>query len=95
MPHEYPQIQANKFNIPLDESQSVILRPRMIKSEEKLRDYPVSDRKCHFSDEVRLKYFMSYTKRHCELECAVDLVLKHCGCFLHYIQSELINWNEK
>jgi acid-sensing ion channel, other len=87
MPYEYPKSQPSSFEIPTGASLSVILRPRMITSGHELRHYSVTDRKCYFSDEVRLKYFFSYTKILCELECEIDLILELCGCLLHIIEG--------
>jgi acid-sensing ion channel, other len=91
MPHEYPPIQTSYFVIPTGESLRIILKPRIITSDTELRHYPVTTRKCYFSNEFRLKYFLKYTKSHCELECEIDQILAECGCLPNIIESKDLN----
>jgi acid-sensing ion channel, other len=67
---------------------TIILKPKMITTAKELRDYPISQRKCYFKHERRLKYFEQYTPTNCEIECEADKVLEKCNCLPIYIESD-------
>ncbi|KAL7045139.1 hypothetical protein ACKWTF_002156 [Chironomus riparius] len=45
-----------------------------------LKKYHPEIRRCYYENERKLKFFKSYTKAHCDLECLANHTLKACGC---------------
>jgi acid-sensing ion channel, other len=88
MPLEYPEVRTKNLEISIGSAVNVILKPKMITTAKELQHYPVSERKCYFDNERRLKYFNQYTPSNCEVECEVDYILKECGCLPIYIESK-------
>jgi acid-sensing ion channel, other len=88
MPHDTSDIRRQIFEMRLGSTVNIVLKPQMIDTAQELRDYPVSERKCYFRNEHRLKYFQEYTPNNCELECEVDLILEKCGCLLISVESK-------
>jgi acid-sensing ion channel, other len=89
MPHETPMISTSFYNIRLEDSVTIVVKPRMMTIAKELLDYPIEIRKCYLKNERRLKYFSQYTQNNCEIECEVDIVLDKCGCFKIFIESKL------
>lgn len=58
----------------------VLITPSVIQSDESLKTLELTDRKCYFEGERRLKFFEVYTKRNCEIECFSNCSLKVCNC---------------
>jgi Amiloride-sensitive sodium channel len=70
------------------ESVTFIVEPKVMTTSFQLRDYPIAERQCNFSNERRLKYFPHYIQSNCELECEVNDVFENCGCFPIFIESK-------
>lgn len=49
-----------------------------------LQSFTPTQRGCFFDGEKSLKYFKSYTKSNCELECLINITISFCGCS-HYL----------
>jgi acid-sensing ion channel, other len=88
MPYDTPNVKTKLLEIRMGSTVNVILKPKMITTAEELRDYPISLRKCYFSNELQLKYFKEYTPTNCEIECEVDRILEICGCRPMYAAGE-------
>lgn len=70
----------------------VLIKPVVIRSDESLRGMNVEHRKCYFADEFKLKYFMHYTKSHCDLEVLSEITFEKCGCVpFNYIRNKTMN----
>ncbi|XP_008546056.1 pickpocket protein 11 isoform X1 [Microplitis demolitor] len=55
-----------------------------ISSSEQVRELSLTQRKCMFSYEGRLKMWPIYTKSMCSLECRFNMILKICNCYPHF-----------
>jgi acid-sensing ion channel, other len=55
----------------------------MHKFDDELRSFSPKTRKCYFDDEKPLKFFKTYSKLNCELECETLKLFKKCGCVEH------------
>jgi acid-sensing ion channel, other len=87
MPYESPQMKTSYFDLRMAYALTAVVKPHMMTTSNKLRDYPISIRKCYFSNERRLKYFTQYTQSNCEVECEADIIAKKCGCLPINFQS--------
>ncbi|KAF5280680.1 hypothetical protein FQA39_LY05328 [Lamprigera yunnana] len=56
-------------------------------AEEDVRSVDIKNRRCYFNHEKYLRYFRVYTKRNCEVECAVNETIQKCKCAPFYLPS--------
>lgn len=63
------------------------VQPNLIETSLTLRDYAPSVRQCYFTMERKLRFFHSYTRQNCELECLSNFTLNECGCVTHAVPS--------
>ncbi|XP_021709992.1 sodium channel protein Nach [Aedes aegypti] len=78
-PVDYPHM-INSVVIPFDHITQIAVKPLVVKTSPKVRNYPPERRQCFFEDERYLKYFLVYTQNNCELECLSNYTLARCGC---------------
>jgi len=80
--HKPNEVRNREHSVHVDKNQdlSIMLSAESIKTSESLRHYTPEQRHCYFQDESPLKFFKSYTKTNCELECFANFTLKMCGC---------------
>lgn len=57
-----------------------IVTAQRFKTDESLRKYSIESRRCFFDGERKLKFFKSYTKAHCNLECLANFTFFECDC---------------
>ncbi|CAH1368714.1 unnamed protein product [Tenebrio molitor] len=89
-PIETPKIADFGFLVsPGVEARFAIL-PEIREATPSLRDVDVEKRQCFFQDERPLRYFRSYTKRNCRLECQSNHTLNMCHCIPHYLPKSKI-----
>ncbi|KAL1396786.1 hypothetical protein pipiens_010269 [Culex pipiens pipiens] len=79
-PADYPQISKKFFHIPMEAAVSIAIKPQMITTNPRLRDYTPEVRHCFFNHERYLQFFRVYSQDNCELECLTNFTLRHCGC---------------
>jgi acid-sensing ion channel, other len=89
MQYEMPRWTTGFYMVGLENSVTFIVDPKLMTISKDLQDYPVTERKCYFSDERRLNYFEQYTQSNCELECEANVVLEKCGCLLMFIEGKI------
>jgi len=63
-----------------NQDKTILLTAESSKASESLRHYTPEQRQCFFQGERPLKFFKSYTKTNCELECFTNSTLKKCDC---------------
>jgi amiloride-sensitive sodium channel len=80
LPNEIPTIFHDQHSLPYGTQKMVTLTAVSYKTDDELRGYPPETRGCYFENEKRLKFFKSYTKNHCDLECLANHTLATCGC---------------
>ncbi|XP_055840677.1 pickpocket protein 28-like [Episyrphus balteatus] len=78
-PGEDPQVWKNFINVPLDQSVSLTIKPKIMTSED-LRHYSPERRQCYYQNERYLRYFKVYTQANCESEWLANMTLSECGC---------------
>ncbi|XP_055840673.1 pickpocket protein 28-like [Episyrphus balteatus] len=72
-------LTSNYINVPLDQSVSITIKPKIINSDD-LRHYLPEKRQCYYQNEPYLRYFKVYTQANCELEWLTNATLLECGC---------------
>lgn len=68
------------FQIPVLEQTSAFIRPKMIQTDDNLRNYSPNERKCFYSTERPLRFFRFYAHSNCKSECLANFTLQECGC---------------
>lgn len=82
LPNEVPRMNKRFYKFPLEKSAAIILNPSMVITEH-LDTYDVQTRQCYLEGEKKLKYFRSYTRSNCQVECSANYTLRRCGCVHH------------
>lgn len=85
MPNEIPTIFHGGFQVEQTHEKRLKLRAKATKADSSLRVYSPSTRLCYFDDEKKLRYFKTYTKHQCYLECLAEDVIGKCGCVAFYM----------
>lgn len=80
-PNELPWAHHQYYEVDVKQILTLNIVPHRIIASQKLKTaYTAERRRCYFEGERQLKYLRHYTKRNCELECWVNMTIKHCGC---------------
>ncbi|XP_070505632.1 pickpocket protein 28-like [Chironomus tepperi] len=85
LPNEIPTLFHGGFQIEQTHEKRFKLRAKATKAHPSLRGYSPSTRLCYFEDEKKLKFFKTYTKHQCYLECLAEDVMEKCGCVAFYM----------
>jgi amiloride-sensitive sodium channel len=80
MPNEIPTIFHQEYSIGISHQKTMFLTAESFRSDDSLRRFTPKQRQCYFENERQLKFFKSYTKSHCDLECVTNYTLALCGC---------------
>lgn len=80
LPGDVPSITGKHLFVPIKRDVTVSMTAHMTKISEDLRSYTPNQRKCYLTNEKSLKFFKSYTKNACNLECLANFTMKSCGC---------------
>lgn len=65
-PGEIPRVSKQYFRIPMQQEVVISVKPNMMTTSERLKNYSPFRRQCFFNDERHLKYFKVYTQNNCE-----------------------------
>lgn len=79
-PDEMPRLSTNYFRIPMGKDVKVLIKPQMVTTSEKLRNFSPKRRQCVYENERKLRYFKTYTQHHCDMECTANFTYWRCGC---------------
>lgn len=79
-PYEFPVIRHRYYEISNDGSTDIFIKPKVILPTADLDTYGLSERKCFFQSERKLKFFKIYTQSNCRTECGWNHTLDKCGC---------------
>lgn len=82
LPSEVPQFDKQYYRFPLEKSATLILRPSMLITDG-LENYNVKTRQCYFASEKKLRYFKSYSRPNCQMECLTNYTRLLCQC-IHF-----------
>lgn len=88
-PDEMPRL-SNFFRIPMGKDIKVLIKPQMVTTSEKLRNFSPKRRQCVYETERKLRYFKTYTQHHCDMECASNFTYWRCGCVNFWLPSEFL-----
>lgn len=79
-PNEGPEVLKKFYYVSPEKMISLSIRPSTITTQESLRSYTPSVRRCFFDSERKLQFYKQYTQSNCELECLSNYTLAICGC---------------
>ena len=79
-PNEVPRFSKQFNRIAFNREVLINLEPEVVITSDVLKSYKPQIRKCYFDGEKTLKYFKTYTKSNCELECLSNFTQTNCGC---------------
>jgi amiloride-sensitive sodium channel len=79
-PNEIPTFFHNEYFVPFNHITTYQLIAISYRANEEIRKYSPITRGCYFQDERKLKFFKTYTKSQCDIECLTNYTLKSCGC---------------
>lgn len=88
LPSEIPRFDNQYYRLPLEKSATLILHPSMLVTEG-LTNHNHQIRQCFIDGEKKLRFFKTYTKSNCQLECIANYTRERCGC-VHYAMPRLI-----
>lgn len=95
-PNEIPTPSHKAHLLAYGNPANLALTVRSFRSDPSLRGVPIEWRKCYFEGERKLKFFNSYTKLHCEIECQANATLAKCGCVNFWMPrdsvTKICNW---
>lgn len=80
LPSEMPTEYHKSYAITYGSTSTFTITARSQRTDDALRAYPPSVRKCFFQDEKKLDFFKYYSKSHCELECKAKFINKNQKC---------------
>ena len=87
-PNEIPKVSTNYYSIALKQEVILNVKPSMITTSEKLKNYDSEIRQCFFEGEKKLHFFKAYTQNNCEIECLTNFTLKICKCVKYSMPHE-------
>lgn len=77
---EFPQASITSAVAQPNNEVILSITPSVISSKAAIRDVPVTERQCYFSDEIKLRATRKYTMNSCLAECRVDYIVRKCNC---------------
>ncbi|KAG5674934.1 hypothetical protein PVAND_004878 [Polypedilum vanderplanki] len=80
MPNEIPTKFHDYFFSSVGSQFFISMEASFYSHDNSLRDTSPEMRQCYFDGERKLKFFKSYTKAHCDLECLTNFTMKVCNC---------------
>uniref|UniRef100_A0A182T5M0 Pickpocket n=1 Tax=Anopheles maculatus TaxID=74869 RepID=A0A182T5M0_9DIPT len=79
-PNQIPQISSQSIRVPVNHELTVRLDPYLITTSKNVKSYSAQKRRCYYPHERYLRFFRTYTKPNCVLECLSNFTLHMCGC---------------
>ncbi|XP_055382440.1 pickpocket protein 28-like [Condylostylus longicornis] len=79
-PDEIDDISSQYIQVPLGQQILISIKPKILHTLERLRDYSPETRQCFFQDERYLRYFKYYNQKNCQLECLTNFTYSRCKC---------------
>ena len=80
LPGDYPGMNGKYLFVPINHDVSAAMNVQVTRTEENLKTYEPKQRKCYLSHERPLKFFRTYSRNYCGLECYANYTLRACGC---------------
>lgn len=95
-PNEIPTLSHKVHLVEYGNPANFELKIKSFRSDDNMRNVPIEWRKCYFDGEKKLKFFETYTKFHCEIECQANTTLEKCKCVNFWMPREpstkICNW---
>lgn len=95
-PNEIPTPSHKTYSVEYGSTTTYDVKVQSHRYDKGMKSVPIAWRKCYFDGEKILKYFRSYTKFHCEIECESNATLKLCGCAEFWMprdsSTRVCNW---
>ncbi|XP_059611780.1 sodium channel protein Nach-like [Phlebotomus argentipes] len=79
-PAAYPGDRSIEKIYPLGMENLVRVSGEQTNCSDMVRNLPITDRKCYFPTDFRLKFFSNYRENNCDIECRIDETLNYCQC---------------
>lgn len=80
MPNEVPTKFHDYIYSAMGTQFLISMTAKYFTTDSTMRKYKPEIRGCFFENERKLKFFKSYTKAHCDMECLTNHTLRICGC---------------
>lgn len=80
LPNDFPALSEKHLFVPIKYDVNVAMGARLTTVSKDLREYQPEQRKCYMTHERKLKFFKSYTKTTCDVECLANYTITACGC---------------
>jgi amiloride-sensitive sodium channel len=80
LPNEIPTFLHDEQSFQFGHKKTMFLTAKSYRGDDSLKRFAPDKRRCYFQGERQLKFFKSYTKHHCDLECVTNYTLSVCGC---------------
>ncbi|XP_063918347.1 pickpocket protein 28-like [Zophobas morio] len=74
--------------IALSSNYKILIRPEVTVTSDNLKKYDPHRRHCFYSRERSLKFFKTYTKHNCKIECLANYTLSECHCVPYFLPHE-------
>lgn len=85
LPNEMPTKFHPKIPIVFGTYNQIFYSVKSYRTDESIRHYLPDVRECYFEGERNLKFFKTYSKAHCEVECMANLTLEACNCSIFWM----------
>lgn len=90
-PGEIRKSTTYYFQVLLSEQAEIFIKPKLITTSKKLRQYTPRQRQCFFDSERQLRFFKIYNQNNCEAECVSNFTKEECGCVKFSMPSKSLN----
>ncbi|KAJ0172805.1 hypothetical protein K1T71_011944 [Dendrolimus kikuchii] len=87
-PIDMPKASIWPYAVKTNQIMSLALKFDSVYTSQNLKSYPVGNRKCYFSDERHLNFFVIYTKSNCRMECVSNYTKELCTCVAFYMPHD-------
>ncbi|CAD7087308.1 unnamed protein product [Hermetia illucens] len=84
-PIETPKITNYGYLLSAGMESRIAINLEVQSAEPSIRSVEMKYRNCLFASESQLKFYRTYSKSNCELECELQRVLAICGCIPYYL----------
>lgn len=89
LPNEIPtEFHHTRFNLHYTEKLGIEMQAKSVRTDDSLRRISPDRRNCFFEGERSLKFFKSYSRAHCNLECIANLTLEKCNCVQFFMPRD-------
>ena len=81
--------KTSLFTLKPGQHVTINVQPKLVDASEDFRKLPLATRKCKLPEETQgFKYITEYTRKGCELECALEKALSFCQCLPWYYPND-------